>query len=143
MCLMFPPKHYLTLCDLAAINRLRAVAKLGGDCDAELSWPQGCSYGPWRLHKHVRVQVGKPSPLLPAPCSALTLSDSSWLYALCRHTFQIDPELECLYGRCVVSTVHYHEALSSSLTSLGATRNYFVSFDALEEPHADRLWAEP
>lgn len=82
-------------------------------------------------------------PCSPLPCSAFTLSDSSWSCALCRHTFQIDPELECLYGRCVVSTVHYHEALSSSLTSLGATRNYFVSFDALEEPHADRLWAEP
>ena len=67
--LMFPPKHYLTLCDLAAINRLRAVAKLGGDCDAELSWPQGCSNGPWRLHEHVRVQVGKAFP--PAPRSLL------------------------------------------------------------------------
>jgi len=53
----------------------------------------------------------------------------------------VDSTLECLAGMCVVPTAHYHEALSSSLDSNGAS--YLLFESRLSAANADPLWTEP
>lgn len=54
-----------------------------------------------------------------------------------------DQKTECMLGRCVDSTVHFHDALTMGLEATRYANQYSVDSDALSQPDADPLFTEP